>query len=66
MGNSGICKECETIEVNKYQPSSLNSPARQPITVTIHRDPTVTSPSSGTIKIDLLEGNRAKITYEHG
>ncbi len=66
MGNSGICKECETLEVNKDQPYNLNSPARQSINVTIHRDTLLTSTSSDKIKIDLLEGNRAKITYEHG
>jgi len=63
MGNNAICKECETIDPNKEQAQS-GVQVRQPISLTIHKNTTENSPTSNNhIRIEILEGNRAKITY---
>jgi len=64
MGNTEICKECETTETSKDQ-SLQKSQARQVISLTVHKNTSPNEPNNH-IRIEIMEDNRAKITYEKG
>ena len=64
MGNTEICKECETTETSRDQ-SLQKSQARQVISLTVHKNTSPNEPNNH-IRIEIMEDNRAKITYEKG
>jgi hypothetical protein len=51
------------MDPNKDQPNNLTTPAREPIALTVHRNGNTPTTKTSSLRIEMLEGNRARITY---